>query len=132
MNIESYKEAALQSGIATTTAASPIGYIVAVAILSVVSASSISKFNLGNFVFKIHIINCGFFCNSSIIEVFIIWRFYYNKMTTSCEQLEQQQHHGNGQHNATEGSHGATDNHPTNHVKFSNLIENVTIEECPK
>lgn len=61
VNIESYKEAALQSGIATTTAASPIGYIVAVAILSVVSASSISKFNLGNFVFKSHIINRGLF-----------------------------------------------------------------------
>lgn len=71
VNIESYKEAALQSGIATTTAASPIGYIVAVAILSVVSASSISKFNLGNFVFKIHIINGGFF-----LQFFLNWSLY--------------------------------------------------------
>uniref|UniRef100_A0A1I8P0B1 Cadherin domain-containing protein n=1 Tax=Stomoxys calcitrans TaxID=35570 RepID=A0A1I8P0B1_STOCA len=110
INIESYEEAALHAGLAGN-APSTTGYIVAVVILSIVSATSIA---------------------------FIIWRFYFNgELPSNCGSRDTYsndngQNCGNGQRTTKEGSREGADNQHTNRVKFSSLVENVTIGDCEK
>ncbi|XP_075162302.1 uncharacterized protein LOC142234978 [Haematobia irritans] len=106
VSIESYDEAALHMSPLQNTP-STLVYMVAVTILSLVSASSI---------------------------IFIVWHFYFNgRLPFNCSTNDHHctTSHQNHENNAaTECSHSATDNHQTNHVKFSGLIENVTIGGC--